>query len=293
MQALASSYYAHAGVCVNNTAYLSGGYSNANFTTDLLAFSLVTNRWTQLRPMHAARGWHSMCVVNENLYVFGGCYLVSPVFAAASNQTLLNQQQQHQQQQQMAQPVTVTEFYSPVTDQWTIVKPMTNLHKEASHFLLGQHVYIFGGYNIAAKTGQKLMSRYDTVNDLWQTIGQLPSGMTGVGCCVLDLPWFLLDPNQSVRRFTSTFSDEEIRESTSFDDYVCKFPSNAMKCQIDEEEEEEEEEECEEESKSSDEEEYSEEGGENDHVHEGLSNTIKTSQATSTCDDNNQTKTDL
>jgi hypothetical protein len=27
--------------------------------------------------MNAARGWHSMCVANENLYVFGGCYLAN------------------------------------------------------------------------------------------------------------------------------------------------------------------------------------------------------------------------
>lgn len=96
----------------------------------------------------------------------------------------------------MAQPVSVTEFYSPSTDQWTIVKPMINLHKEASHFRLGSYVYIFGGYNIATKTGQKLMSRYDIVNDLWHTIGQVSSGMTGVGCCTLDLPWYMFENDE-------------------------------------------------------------------------------------------------
>lgn len=105
----------------------------------------------------------------------------------------------------MAQPVTVTEFYTPATDQWTIVKPLVNLHKEASLFCMGQFVYIFGGYNIATKTGQKLMSRYDTVNDVWQTIGQVSSGMTGVGCCLLDLPWFLIDSIVA----TSQKSDEQ------------------------------------------------------------------------------------
>lgn len=77
---LPSSYYAHSGVCVNNntTCYISGGYSNGNFTADLHSYSLTTNEWHELRPMHAVRGWHSMCVINDNLYVFGGCYLVSP-----------------------------------------------------------------------------------------------------------------------------------------------------------------------------------------------------------------------
>ena len=74
---------------------------------------------------------------------------------------------------------------------------MANMHKEASYFLLENYVYIFGGYNIAAKTGQKLMSRYDVTNDVWQTVGQMSNGMTGVGCCMVDLPWFVLESEQS------------------------------------------------------------------------------------------------
>lgn len=132
----------------------------------------------------------------------------------------------------MAQPVTVTEYYTPSSDQWTIVRPIVNLHKEASHFLLGQYVYIFGGYNIAAKTGQKLMSRYDAVNDLWQTMGQFSSGMTGVGCCMLDLPWYVLDStNQSsltsnLIEHNNEYHDENddcLSVSSDLSEFKCKL----------------------------------------------------------------------
>lgn len=139
-----------------------------------------------------------MCATSNGLFVFGGCYLNNnnlPNPAAmlpnsvTNNQALLIQQQQ----QQMAQPVMVTEYYTPQTDQWTIVKPAINLHKEASYFKQGSFVYVLGGYNIQAKTGQKMVSRYDYVNDQWQTVGQLPAGLTGVGCCSIDVPSYVFD----------------------------------------------------------------------------------------------------
>ena len=157
--------------------------------------------------MNAPRGWHCM-ITTENtssarLFVFGGCYLQNPI-------TPLQQQQQQQQQPQpssqlqlqTAQPVTLTEYYTPQTNQWTIVKPMINLHKEAScvnsifnnsnssssSSSSSSFIYIFGGYNVQTKTSQKLVSQYDYSQDSWSTVGQLSHGMTGVGACVLDLP---------------------------------------------------------------------------------------------------------
>lgn len=207
-QAMPSAYYAHTGAVLNNLAYISGGYTHGHFTPDLHSFNPNTNQWEERRPMNVSRGWHSMCVANELLYVFGGCFL-------NSNQT----QQQANQQQQIAQPITVTEYYSPVTDQWTVVRPMTNLHKEASCFRMNNFVYIFGGYNLATKTGQKLISKYDFVNDLWYTVGQLPTGMTGLGCCLLDLPWYLVETkeliNEDANSILMTNSNCSINNSSS------------------------------------------------------------------------------
>lgn len=121
------------------------------------------------------------------LFVFGGCFLQNTTLP------LIQQNLPSPFQMQTAQPVTLTEYYAPHTNQWTIVKPMLNLHKEASCIISVTNtnasiIYIFGGYNVETKTGQKLISQYDCDKDEWSTVGQLSHGMTGVSSCILDLP---------------------------------------------------------------------------------------------------------
>jgi len=155
--------------------------------------------------MNAPRGWHSMITVNANsnldarLFVFGGCFLIQPPPQSLPQSPPLIP---HANFMQTAQPVTLTEYYTPRTNQWTIVKPMINLHKEASCSLSpidSSLVYIYGGYNVRDKTTQKLISQYDWVKDAWSTVGQLSLGMTGVGACVLDLPPnTYVDHNESI-----------------------------------------------------------------------------------------------
>jgi len=112
------------------------------------------------------------------------------------------QHQQHQQQQpvqQVAQGVTCTEFYSLESGRWSVARPMLNLHKEASCFKMNDYIYVIGGYNILTKTGQRMISRYDFSNDVWDSMvqNQLPSGVTGMGLAVIDLPWFALNETSS------------------------------------------------------------------------------------------------
>lgn len=203
---LPSALYAHAGCVLKSAIYVSGGYGGTTphnqFTADMYALQPGSaNEWTQMRPMNAARGWHCMCVVQERLYVFGGCILApSPQQPSSTNQ--------------IAHPVLTTEFYSVTSNQWTIVKPMVNLHKEANCVHINNYVYILGGYNIQTKTGQKLISRYDYANDLWHTfMHHLPAGMTGMGCCLIDLPYYLL--NSSGQSF-SLGSNELVLSSTIY-----------------------------------------------------------------------------
>jgi kelch-like protein 9/13 len=181
VQSMPAVYHAHAGTVHNDKIYITGGYSQGHFTADLQAYSSLMDQWEDLAPMHMARGWHSMTEALGRLYVFGGCHLN------------LNQQ---------AQAVQQTEFYTPDTDQWTIVAPLLNLHKEASCLKYSDFIFALGGYNIQSKCGQKLISRYDFKNDTWEDFGLLASGQTGVGYCILDLPSYSIqdgkerDPNR-------------------------------------------------------------------------------------------------
>ncbi len=168
VRSLPSAYYAHSGCVLDDMVYVTGGYSYGQFTADLYCYSPGIDQWQMLKPMGSPRGWHCMCVVNERLYVFGGCHLnsnfnqqgngqplnahVNPATNGTNNNntnnSVLHNGQQlmapQQQPQQIAQPVLFTEFYSPKLDRWTLCRPMSNLYKEASCFLLNDFIYVLG-----------------------------------------------------------------------------------------------------------------------------------------------------
>jgi kelch-like protein 9/13 len=169
IRSMPAVYHAHAGTMYQNKIYITGGYSQGHFTSDLQVYSRDDDHWDDLTPMHMARGWHTMAEALGRLYVFGGCHLNA------------NQQ---------AQAVVQTEFYMPAYDQWTIVSSLISLHKEASCVKYYDFIFVLGGYNLESKCGQRLVSRYDYKNDSWDSFGQLTSGQTGVGYCILDLPWY-------------------------------------------------------------------------------------------------------
>lgn len=195
IQSMPAVYHAHAGAVLNNIIYVAGGYSQGHFTADLQAYFADLDQWEDLCPMNSPRGWHCMCEAMGKLYVFGGCHLNG------------NQQ---------AQPILQTEYYTPDYDQWTIVSSLNNLHKEASCVRYFNYIYIIGGYNIQAKCGQKVVSRYDYINDKWENFGQFSIGQTGFGCCLIDLPAYLLhDLNNKSCSITTSNSNVQFNAVTT------------------------------------------------------------------------------
>jgi hypothetical protein len=196
VQSMPASYHAHAGAVLNNRIYISGGYSLGTFTPDLQVYSPESNTWEDLAQMHSPRGWHCMCEFNNNLYVFGGCCL-----------NISSQQ---------AQAVLQTEYYSILNDQWTLVSPLLNLHKEASYFKNENFIYILGGFNVQAKCGQKIVSRYDFKKDLWENVYHLSIAQTGCTYVTIDLPLYTF--NQ--------VSNEELNLNNNENDY-CDFEASS------------------------------------------------------------------
>ena len=96
--------------------------------------------------MNSPRGWHSMCVANDKLYVFGGCYFNNHLLPNINSGNNANYEAVNlqPQQQQIAQPVQCTEYYSPELNRWNVVSPMMNLHKEATCLVLNEHIYVLG-----------------------------------------------------------------------------------------------------------------------------------------------------
>ena len=171
IQPMPSAYHAHAGAVLRENIFISGGYSNNHFTSDLQKYDPSTHQWEDMAPLLSARGWHVMCVANDKLLVFGGCNLNT------------NQQ---------ALPVLQSEAYDPGTDQWSLIAPLSVSHKEASCVLYQNSVYVLGGYNVQTKTGQKTVSKYDLSTGTWETLGALTQSMTGVGYVVVSMPAYFV-----------------------------------------------------------------------------------------------------
>lgn len=170
---LVAPYHAHAGAVYLHNIYISGGYSNNHFTSDLQRYDTLAQRWDDMSPMLTPRGWHVMCATpNNKIFVFGGCNLNA------------NQQ---------ALPVLQSECYDPATDQWSLIAPLAISHKEASCVVFQDHIYVIGGYNVQTKQGQKMASCYDLYTGIWDTFGTLPESKTGVGYCVLEIPTYSID----------------------------------------------------------------------------------------------------
>jgi kelch-like protein 9/13 len=208
--------YAHNGCSLNNVAYIIGGYCHGSFIQHFHAYNPALDQWDTLPPMSVPRGWHCVSHFNEELiYVFGGCFINHnntnqqqfPQLPNSANYVMLLPHQQHE----LTQPVMTTECYNVRTNQWTTLKPITNMHKEASCVRHADGVFIIGGYNMHTKTGQRLISRYEFGSDSWSTVGQMPGGMTGVGVCFMDLPWHFLE---------SENGGQEEERSGGTDDYI-------------------------------------------------------------------------
>jgi N-acetylneuraminic acid mutarotase len=205
MSHLPVATYAHSGCVVNNTAYIGGGYCQGNFIQYMHAYNSCLDHWSTLAPMNMPRGWHCMTHFNDLIYVFGGCFINHANQLPAAPLQTHHQMPQHtansvlnnhlvllpHQQQELTQPVMLTECYNIRSNQWHTLKPIINMHKEAACVKCDTHAFIIGGYNMHAKTGQRFISKYEFATDAWSTAGQMPSGMTGMGVCMLDLPWFV------------------------------------------------------------------------------------------------------
>jgi hypothetical protein len=205
MNPLPMATYAHSGCVINNTAYISGGYCYGNFMQHMYAYNAESDDWITLAPMSLSRGWHCMTHLNDCIYVFGGCFINHadqlPVGLQNQIPSLAPNSTNHlvllpHQQQELTQPVMLTECYNIRSNQWHTLKPIINMHKEAACVKCDAHAFIIGGYNMHAKTGQRLISRYEFATDTWSTIGQMPSGMTGMGVCLIDLPWFSMSDEE-------------------------------------------------------------------------------------------------
>ncbi|KAM5137792.1 kelch-like protein 36 [Mantella aurantiaca] len=158
--------YGHAGTVHKDLVYVSGGhdYQIGPYRKNLLCYDPRANAWEERRPMITARGWHSMCTLDDSIYAIGG---------SDDNQNSMERFDIHS-----------VECYSPQCDQWVRVAPLLQPNSESGVAVLDGKIYILGGYSWESTAFSRTVQVYDRDSKKWAKGADLPKTVAGVSACV-------------------------------------------------------------------------------------------------------------
>jgi len=159
----------HAGAVHRDKMYISGGFTDGHFSDAMLCYNPKHDIWERRTPMQHPRGWHQMVTVKDKIFCIGG--------NSGINKRI---------------DVMETEVYSPDFDQWTVVAQLSMGQSEAGACLVNDRIFIVGGYCWSARRCIKVIQTYDSDNDTWERVGNLPRGLAGLRLCTLTLPHHLI-----------------------------------------------------------------------------------------------------
>uniref|UniRef100_G1P284 Kelch-like protein 36 n=3 Tax=Myotis TaxID=9434 RepID=G1P284_MYOLU len=161
--------YGHAGTIYKDFVYISGGhdYQIGPYRKNLLCYDHRTDVWEERRPMTTARGWHSMCSLEDRIYSIGG-----------SDDSVESMERFD---------VLGVEAYSPQCNQWTRVAPLLHANSESGVAVWEGRIYILGGYSWENTAFSKTVQVYDHEKDKWSKGTDLPKAIAGVSACVCAL----------------------------------------------------------------------------------------------------------
>uniref|UniRef100_A0A8C4MA06 Kelch-like protein 36 n=1 Tax=Equus asinus TaxID=9793 RepID=A0A8C4MA06_EQUAS len=161
--------YGHAGTIYKDFVYISGGhdYQIGPYRKNLLCYDHRTDVWEERRPMTTARGWHSMCSLEDSIYSIGG-----------SDDSIESMERFD---------VLGVEAYSPQCNQWTRVAPLLHANSESGVAVWEGRIYILGGYSWENTAFSKTVQVYDREKDRWSRGTDLPKAIAGVSACVCAL----------------------------------------------------------------------------------------------------------
>ena len=127
------------------------------------------NGWEQMKSMKIAKGGSQSCVIENMIYVFGGC---------DKSMTTLNS----------------AEVYNTETDEWIDLKPIPIDVYESNAEAINDKIYLVGGWR---KTGTTWITTdsslvYNPDEDSWKTIKNLPISTGANTSCVLNDKLYIL-----------------------------------------------------------------------------------------------------
>nr|XP_033796775.1 kelch-like protein 36 isoform X1 [Geotrypetes seraphini]XP_033796776.1 kelch-like protein 36 isoform X1 [Geotrypetes seraphini]XP_033796777.1 kelch-like protein 36 isoform X1 [Geotrypetes seraphini] len=158
--------YGHAGTVYKELIYISGGhdYQIGPYRKNLLCYNRCTDVWEEARPMITARGWHSMCSLEDSIYSIGG-----------SDDNIESMERFD---------ILDVESYSPQCNQWTRVAPLFQAASESGVVVWEGCIYVLGGYSWEDTVFSKTVQVYDKEKKKWSKGVDLPKAIAGVSACV-------------------------------------------------------------------------------------------------------------
>uniref|UniRef100_A0A8C5QLL1 Kelch-like protein 36 n=1 Tax=Leptobrachium leishanense TaxID=445787 RepID=A0A8C5QLL1_9ANUR len=161
--------YGHAGTTHKECVYISGGhdYQIGPYRKNMLCYDPRADAWEERRPMITARGWHSMCTLEDSIYSIGG-----------SDDNLESMERFD---------ILSVECYSPQCNQWTRVAPLLQPNSESGVAVMDDKIYILGGYSWENTSFARTVQVYDKEKKKWLKGIDLPKAIAGVSACVCTL----------------------------------------------------------------------------------------------------------
>ncbi|KAM8946136.1 kelch-like protein 36 [Pelodytes ibericus] len=158
--------YGHAGTVHKDLTYISGGhdYQIGPYRKNMLCYDPRADVWEERRPMITARGWHSMCTLEDSIYAIGG-----------SDDNLESMERFD---------ILSVECYSPQCNQWTRIAPLLQPNSESGVAILDGRIYILGGYSWESTSFSRTVQVYDKERKKWTKGIDLPKAIAGVSACV-------------------------------------------------------------------------------------------------------------
>ena len=134
---------------LDDHVYLAGGHSNGRDSARL--FRLDSDHWTELAPMHYARGGHGLVAAGGKLYAIGG------------NDSRAN--------------VAPAEAYDPASNSWAVLPALPVARNHVSGFVSGGAPCVAGGrYPTTAR-----VDCFDPATGAWSRLPDLPQATSGGG----------------------------------------------------------------------------------------------------------------
>uniref|UniRef100_A0A3P9IM73 Si:rp71-68n21.9 n=1 Tax=Oryzias latipes TaxID=8090 RepID=A0A3P9IM73_ORYLA len=161
---MAEPHYGHAGTVHGDLMYISGGITRDTFQKELWCYDPVADTWSQRADMVELRGLHCMCTVGDRLYVMGGNH-----FRGSSDYD----------------DVLGCEYYSPDTDQWTVVAPMPRGQSDVGVTVFNGQIYVVGGYSWNSRCMVDIVQRYDPEENAWDRVFNVLEPLGGIRACTM------------------------------------------------------------------------------------------------------------